>query len=1204
MKFSRLLVLSALCLTTTGAMAEIVNGVRQRPTATTETEWQLETTYYLYNVQARRFFLGGNDYNTRASIGPKGYKVRFHDAGDDAPEPGTVEIQDSVETQKAWKCVFSTADGGAIWVDNSTETYRFWNISMFESGTFRISNIHLASVVEDVQGCYLGWKGNEGDTRLYFVEPEEEDDAILWAFVSEENYQAYQETWSAMKDQFEKAAELLTYLNVAKEQQIDVAAEQGVYENEAATVEELEAAIGAVQKKINEKAAGNATAENPSDMTGSLLNPNFDGASNEGWKGTAPNMTGDGNHGPADVAEHYNKTFDTYQELKNMPAGVYMLENTGYLRGWWDDAVNHTNYTAFLYTIADGDTLQVAMANPWEIKNTEPMAGTTAFGTTASEASEEHDGVTYYAPNDPSAARLYFEKGYYKNKVFFAIADEGKVKLGVKKDVNRGNEWAVFDNFKLTFYGGAADAYQLWINEFKNSAIDYSDALVSEQYLNAYSAAFEQTASDKASVKKVMSDIQAANDSVALNVSLWKELETVVKEGVQISLNAAIPSAFKMALTDYIDMEHEDVFEMEADGTITSISVDYTNDQVRAEIEKVKGMIDDAKSGVEPGTDVTTTYLTNATLDNGSTGWTKATDSRPGVAFNEKIAEAYDTNFDLYQEVTKAPVGVYELQVKGFFRMERDQTAYDKYLGNTQTTDAGVYINENKSSLKCVFSEPYTASNEGFDEKKGGWWNTGDDYFPNDMASAAYAFSLNMFNNSAFGLVAKAGDPLRMGVKGDVRGANWICFDDFHLIYRGFAPEVVKPILEEKKTAMETTYVNEAPAMTKEAKDSLTAALANADAMLELDPKTAEDSLNIFNALNKLVSLTNELDRSIALCQEFQTLLDHLSNAISGATNPSLAQQASDKYDRLSASLVACELEEKTIKEETEIILQLIPQLRWPSEGDLANDENPRDVSVMINTPGFSEGEEIGMPTNSIYGWVAEGYNFGNDDTQKGALALEYYNKTFDLYQDITGLHEGIYEVAVNAFCRVGGIDEDYAAFTENNDTTEAYIYATGADSVTWTSPVPCLFKGAVPADEEGFGPGVSGESNAEKGGVTYYYPNDMVSAAAYFTMENTKYVASMLAKVGKDGKLRIGMKKEKNTANGWVLLDSWRLTYYGAASEKTPNEIADVVAGQPVSVEFFTIDGRRTHAMQKGITIQKTTMANGAVSVKKIIRK
>ena len=84
------------------------------------------------------------------------------------------------------------------------------------------------------------------------------------------------------------------------------------------SIDELKAAANAVQAKINNQGAGNATVDNPADMTGSLMNPNFNGRSTEGWKGSKPGF-GNSPHPAAEVAEFYNTTFNMYQDLKNMP---------------------------------------------------------------------------------------------------------------------------------------------------------------------------------------------------------------------------------------------------------------------------------------------------------------------------------------------------------------------------------------------------------------------------------------------------------------------------------------------------------------------------------------------------------------------------------------------------------------------------------------------------------------------------------------------------------------------------------------------------------------------------------------------------------------------------------------------------------------------------------------------------------------------
>lgn len=1161
MKFSRLLVLSALCLTTTGAMAEIVNGVRQRPAATTEQTWELETTYYLYNVQARRFFLGGNDYNTRASIGPKGYKVKFHDPGDAAPEPGVVEIQDSVETQSAWKCTFATNDGGAIWVDNSTETYRFWNIGMMESGTFRISNIHLATNVESIQGCYLGWNGSENDTRLYFVDPSEDDAAVLWAFVSEANYQAYQETWNAMKDQFEKAAELKTWIETASNQQIDVTAEQAVYENEAATVEELQAAITSLQRKINEKNAGNASAENPSDMTASLLNPNFDNASYDGWKGTAPNMTGSGAHGPANVAEHYNKTFDTYQDLNAMPKGVYKLEASNAFRTTWDDHANHTNYVANLYAKVDGDTLTSAMQNFWDAMNTEPMAGMTEWGVEAAEEQGTHDGVTYYIPNDPSAGRLYFEKGYYHNQVFFALEGDEPIRVGVMKQKNvTGTDWVLFDNFKLTFYGNGADAFQYWVNQTPKIEIG-EGARVSQQYLDAYNEAFEQTATNKAEAIAAVKNIKAAEDSLARNMSLWKGLSAEFENAKTFTVGQYDGLQAAAELGDYL-MDVEDEYINVDDFTRSNAELEAVIAKLQ---EMEKAVVSEYNSQIPVGTEI---ELKSPGFEDGkgggtTAGWTVESKGGGNVqlggnADNHCFEAWHSTNFDVWQEVSDLPIGVYEIEVQGYVRYLDGQEAIAAKDQQPENIPIYVYMNDSKTKFVNWFS--YPKSEEFYTAVSGATYLTdGDGWcYPDNMTAASAAFLDGGYKQSAKGLISAEGDVLRVGVKGTPEAKFWPIFDNFKLTYLGFDVEVVKPELESK--------IAEAAAMislmtTKTAKAEFDAAYSDA-----LEKLSGEDGRQMFNALSKLTKACNAVEDGNALCNELAAKIQEMM-AIAQDIESSHASDALTYGGQLQGQLEACELEAADIEAAKETVRGYILLMQLPDNYQEGSAEG-LDVTAFIQTPGFQKTVD-GVETNSIEGWQGTtGYNFGNDATQRSALALEFYEKKFDMYQDIQGagnvvLPNGNYIVSVNAFERVS--NDTPAFFYANDQVVELMKLEDGVDT--------------------------------EAGEVA---PNNMVSAVEAFN--EGKYLRTLAVTVT-DNKLRIGIKHENSSGGDWVIMDNFKLHFYG--SNETP--VADSVdmltanSNKTMKVEYFTLDGRRVSGLQKGITIRKAIMEDGNVIVKKI---
>ena len=94
--------------------------------------------------------------------------------------------------------------------------------------------------------------------------------------------------------------------------------------------------------------------------------------------------------------------------------------------------------------------------------------------------------------------------------------------------------------------------------------------------------------------------------------------------------------------------------------------------------------------------------------------------------------------------------------------------------------------------------------------------------------------------------------------------------------------------------------------------------------------------------------------------------------------------------------------------------------------------------------------------------------------------------------------------------------------------------------------------------------------------------------------------------KVGEDGYLRIGLKKDVNLDTNWTIFDNWQLTYFGTQSElvvdgDAQQGIENVNLSEPVRTEYFTLDGRKATGLRSGIVIMKQTMGNGAVIIRKI---
>jgi hypothetical protein len=62
-----------------------------------------------------------------------------------------------------------------------------------------------------------------------------------------------------------------------------------------------------------------------------------------------------------------------------------------------------------------------------------------------------------YVPNNVQAAAAFFKEkvddaNRFENSVIVKVTD-GTLRLGIKKNTGKGNDWSIFDNFRLIYYG-------------------------------------------------------------------------------------------------------------------------------------------------------------------------------------------------------------------------------------------------------------------------------------------------------------------------------------------------------------------------------------------------------------------------------------------------------------------------------------------------------------------------------------------------------------------------------------------------------------------------------------------------------------------------------------------------------------------------------------------------------------------------------
>ena len=1194
MKISRLLVLSALWLVGLGASAA---DLIER-TAPEEPSWDVDiasldmtpqdfvvgNVYALYNVGTQMYYYRGNAWDSQATgSAEKALPVRFVLPNGKTLEDKALYIRDYFDRDNParWRTAFITTGDGQVngvygegtaalftdnndgtaalmWIEASTAGNKLYNISISELNTAAQPDGLFLGI--DPEGPGVG-SGEPGTAIMPKV-----DVNIDWQLIALPEMTEYFKAY----DTYEKSLELKSMIEKAEEAGIDVSAAVSVYNNEASTVEQMQAAIEALQQAMA-GGIGNGTAESPTDATSLINNPDFDNASSAGWSGSTPNMTGSGAHGPANVAEFYQgNNVNMYQDLSGMPAGVYRLTMYGFYRSGnpdpaYENYVNNENYRAKLYATADGDELTTDVANPFEAQNKTPLAGATEWGVNAGESTSNG----FYIPNDPSCARVYFNQGWYLNTLFFEVKNGGAT-IGVKEDgANLAGDWFPFDEFRLTYFGNTAASFQKWV-ELSAPTVS-ENAVVTASVLQAYKdfvASKAQSATDKASAIAAVEEVKASPlfTDVQENIAAWLDYMAAIEEANKAILD--LQDDFVMDLSDYLT-ESEGILDARALSTA----------EVKAETEKLRAMItkayEDAKNDVKPGDDVTAAYLVNADFNKGNEHWTIGTG---GCNFRENIAEAYGATFDLYQDVESPKVGVYKLELNGFFRTGRDDStgdaAYTSYLNGEQKCDAGVYLGTtlsvNKTKLHSVYDEWVEESSE-LASVSGMYYITGAGmYSPNDMTSAAACFAADMYKNTAYGLVANDGETMRVGVGGVLGGSDWICWDNFKLTYMGYDAATISPILATAVQELDLTQPmgKDVKAEAEQAKNDAIAQMGGTDGEAMFDALKAA-SIELFADLNKLIE-------------------SQLYPAITNCTTAAAGDGAA-LWETLSQNIPAWQYNDSDVPALKKQIQNVMQLMGMPDNAENASDAAPVDMSGAILTNEFVDFEGA----NSIAWWETEGYNFGNDETQRSAEALEFFNKTFDIYQDIEGLPNGTYEVQVSAFGRFGGIDEDYAQWQAGGQN-ESFLYAVpGIEGETKASaPLKFIFEGAQDYSL------ADGEATKEADGTTYYFPNNMISFASYKEF----YVNKITVKVT-DGKLRVGITKPANSENGWVIMDSWKLTFYGANSskEQTGDGIENVTDAPVVMTELFTVDGRKAGNAQKGFFIQKQTLNNGQVIVKKI---
>ena len=240
--------------------------------------------------------------------------------------------------------------------------------------------------------------------------------------------------------------------------------------------------------------------------------------------------------------------------------------------------------------------------------------------------------------------------------------------------------------------------------------------------------------------------------------------------------------------------------------------------------------------------------------------------------------------------------------------------------------------------------------------------------------------------------------------------------------------------------------------------------------------------------------------------------------------------------ERLTQQLAAIEQQAKACTKGSEVV-QLIQQARTEGMTFLSNvaatDINqPFDLTFMLTNPNFDYD-------------VTTGWTSTNGDPGYDAQAAEFYERTFNFYQNLDNMPSGTYKLCANAFQRPGSADNIFSQYTNGKSKVTSSLYINNTAELIHH----------ICDDRQNsalFNDGGWGSDKQMSDGT--YIPNCMTGAERYFA--KGLYESSVVAENTSAGSnLRIGLRCTLAPAYYWTMFDHFRLYFYG--QNNTPLDIS-----------------------------------------------
>lgn len=1201
---------------------ELSKPVLKNPLALNPTEMTGTDTVYIYNVKADKWLCAGNAYGTQTSLSDKGMKVAIVPNKTKTKFNGTFSLYNNSNNPAAgaaWtrRVFFNSIDdlGGSSYVDYNNQGAWKCNWVIHPNGTsFELQADSIQANSSSWDAAYLniaghtraGWipaasanetdgKGETATSQIFrpALNMEAEDAStygIEWQAYAEEDYL-----------QYANRVALKAAIEAADEAGLDVSKAVAVYNNENATVEELENAAQYVKDQQRNASMTGANIDNPVSLNDYLSNPGCDDLS--GWDHECV-YDKDGNVGSGGHGTNWQAHSATYTSEDDPD-----YSSSKFIERWVNSGSNpDTNNEAGTGHLSDGVLSQKLTNLPKGAYRLSCFAMATQQGKGDTYTVE---GVSLFAKTGSgveSSKAVATKEGKPKKFQFLLYLDNpDDLTIGFKLDKTTAN-WVFVDEFKLEYCGpDAAPMYLQQMNDVKTQLQDATSTYACQTYLDAAEEAITEadglttsSSSDEiqaqtAKMQTLVQQIKESGEKYQSLISLNEEIQNFISEGGSTSPD------LENLMTDCGDGSSiEDLCE--ANATLDNAALDEY-------IAKLKTALEDSRNNsLEPGKDVTY-KLVNPSFENGNTGWTNP----KTVNSTYQNCEAYESTFDMYQDITNLPVGVYELTAQAFHRVAGNAVASAD--GDSQDNITAVlYANDISAKFASPYSYGMAAASGGSPADYAYTLNGTEVYIPNSMQGFKAACDENpeAYKTSVYVLVTDG--KLRVGVRETSRpssGSDWAIWDNFKLTFVGNANDadaiakVSGPVIAQAQELY-------AKPMAATELNALKAAVANLE----------ENGSN--RAIKAVTEAAQNAQTSIAAYETLNTAITGAENRYE--MNEAIAKTSDEAKAIYNAAIGTAKAAYENGTVETVDVPEAIKALNIGMTQYVVNDavetasaEKPADVSKAIVNNDFS--------TMDATGWTYEG-NAPGFQASNNVEAGEFYNRTYNIKQEIVGLPAGVYYLRAKAFYRDGN---DPAAYADEDETIKkyekndyAYVYFANDAEISEKAeenkatyvekalikPITALQIANQDLNEVaklGNTDGLTLYEEGEDETSNLYIPNNMVTANAFFkSTEGTKYDSDPV-KILYDGKSKffIGLYKTETVANDWTIFKDFTLQYAGKDGIETGiNNISGEATGDVIGTKIYNAAGVQTGKLQKGINIVVSTLSDGSKKVSKVIVK